>query len=112
MENTVNGVAYPTVSLAGKEYTIRINSGAIVRLKSLFQMEFADVKKHESAADNISQTCKILYATIGHRTGLTFEAFCDEIPLPDLTVAAEAINEALLKVSAQATPKVEAPTLQ
>lgn len=105
MEHPEN-IKYPTLTVGGKIYELRLNSGAFIRMADDFGMTLKDALDKwqaptTSGNDRIKLTLTIIYAMIGHRTGLSFAQFCDEIPVNELTPAVKSIQEALLKAAAQ-----------
>lgn len=94
-------ISYPKVKLGDQEYEVCFTAGSVIRLKKEHSLDLNSLDKDLKGAEAIEQTCKLLSAGISKQAKFTVEQIADMIDLADLPLYAQAIGEALKKVSAQ-----------
>ena len=107
----VDPVTYPSVTLGGQTYRMRLTCGAAVRL---YKEHGIDISKTAEGVLVFEKVAAIIAAAITDQAKMTVEEVADLIDFRDMQKYSEAVGELLGKPTAQATEATDipAPTLQ
>lgn len=124
---TGSGLKYPTISIGGKAYELRLSLGAFYRLEedglpadklaAEMQSWMPEVGKDGDGNEivvrppriRILTLMQVLRACMGSHTTLTAEQIADELDMSDLPVVAQAVAEACSIALSKMKPSMEIP---